>query len=93
MAIDIEAIEAKYEEEFINFDRIQNKRNKRPDIHAFLLLDELIPGKSDIVCHASHDEICLDIDEEELAKVATEEQIVELMRCGVRFGDGLRMFV
>ena len=81
------------DDEFLNFDRIENKRSKRPDLHAFLLLDELFPceGKSDMVCCAEHDEIWLDIPED--AKL-TDEQIVELVRCGVRYDDcGFCMFV
>ncbi len=49
-----------------------------------------------MVSAAEHDEILLDVDLEELAKVATEEQIVELIRCGVRYDsstDSLAMFV
>lgn len=76
-------------------DVVTNKRSKRPDLHAFLLLDELIPGRTrDIVAAASHDEIFLDVNLEELAAVITAEQIKELSCCGVRCirYEGLRMF-
>ena len=75
----------KYEDEFLKFDRVQNKTSGRADLHAFNLLDKLVPGKSDMVSAAEHDEVWLDVSPEELAKVATEEQIVELIRCGVRY--------
>jgi hypothetical protein len=94
--LDIEATFEKYDEEFLEFGRVQNKRSKRPDLHAFLLLDELVPGKSDIVSCAEHDEIWLDVSPDELAEVATEEQILELHRCGVRYDggtDSLALFV
>jgi hypothetical protein len=84
-----------YEEEYIEFDRVENKRNGRPDIHAFLLLDSLLPGNRDMVCGATHDEIFLDVDPEELDKVVSDEQIIELVRCGVRVDsetDSLAMF-
>lgn len=86
---------AKYSDaEFLKFDRVENKLSKRPDLHAFNLLDRLLPGTGDMVTSAEHDEIWLDIDTEELAKVATEEQIIELIRCGVRYDNGmLAMFV
>ena len=83
-------------EEHRQFDRVTNKRSNRPDLHAFMLLDGLCPGKKDIIASASHDEIYLSIEPEELAKVASEEQVVELIRCGIRYDavcECLQMFV
>jgi len=74
-------------EEYIKFERVRNKRSNRPDLHAFLLLDELFPQSRDIICGAWHDEIALDVSEDD-ADTLTDEQIVELIRCGVRLGDG-----
>jgi hypothetical protein len=69
--------------EFLEFDRIEKKLSKRPDLHAFLLLDKLVPGKSDMICAAEHDQIWLGVDVEELLEVATEQQLIDLHRCGV----------
>jgi hypothetical protein len=95
--MNIEDMEALFNDdemdEFLKFDRVENKRSKRPDLHAFMLLDELFPDDSDIVAAAAHDEIFLAPNPEELARVATKEQIVELIRCGVRLSDdSLAMF-
>lgn len=91
-----EAWDKHTDEEFMKFERVQNKLSNRPDIHAFLLLDKLCPDDMDIVSGASHDEIFLDVTPKRLEQVATEEQIVELIRCGVRLDsstDSLAMFV
>lgn len=85
-----------FEDDHLEFDRIEQKLHKRPDLHAFLLLDSLFPGDSDMVSGASHDEIYLAVDAEELNKVATDEQIRDLIRCGVFYSSGtdsLMMFV
>lgn len=83
-----------HDEEFIRFGRVEHKLSNRPDIHAFLLLDQLCPGGRDIVSYAEHDEIYLDVDVKELLEKATDEQLIDLHRCGVRAGDvGLAMFV
>jgi hypothetical protein len=83
-----------FEEDFCRFEQVENPRCQRPDLNAFLLLDELLPGQRDIVCAASHDEIWLDVDFKALAKVISDEQILELVRCGVRLdSEGLCMFV
>lgn len=86
----------KYKDELLEFRRVQNKTSKRADLHAFNLLDKLVPGTGDIVSAAEHDEIWLSVDPMELAASATEEQIIELIRCGVRYDkstDSLAMFV
>lgn len=80
--------------EFLRFERVENKLSKRPDLHAFLLLDKLVPDVRDMVMAAEHDQIWLGVDVEELLEVATEQQLVDLHRCGVRCdGESLCMFV
>lgn len=79
----------RYDERFTS---IENKRSNRPDLHAFLLLDSLFPGTNDMVAGATHDEIFLDVSEDQIAAL-TDEEILELMKCGVRYGeDCLCMF-
>jgi len=82
-------------DDFSEFEKIENKRSQRPDVHAFLLLDELFPGGSDLIDYAGHDEIGLDICDEQVATL-TDDQILELNRCGVRYdyeNGGLVMWV
>lgn len=80
---------------FKEFDDVELKRSSRPDLHAFIMLDELFPKSRDIVTSASHDQIWLDVSEEEI-ETLTEEQILELSRSGVFYDDeccALSMFV
>ena len=72
--------------EYGEFDNIKNKRSNRPDIHALLLLDELFPGDSDLISSSEHDEFYLDISYESIEKL-TDDQILELTRCGVMYND------
>lgn len=96
--MDVVAIFAKYEDEFLKFDRIENPIHRRPDICAFILLD-LILGKGaparDMVRGAEHDIIYLDVQLDQLSS-ATEEQLCDLCRCGVIVDEdteSLAMFV
>ena len=84
----------KCENEFLEFERVANKLHPRRDICAFLLLDKLVPQVDiDMVCDSEHDEIYLETDTDDLAKVATEEDVTTLVRCGVRLDEnGLMMF-
>lgn len=84
-----------FEAEFLKFDRIENPRTNRPDLHAFLMLDEIQPGKRDLISAAEHDEFYLSIEIDDFAEVVTDEQIRDLHRCGVRYDsecDCLCMF-
>ena len=73
------------DEEFLRFDRVENKRSSRPDIHAFILLNELCPGERDIINGAEHDVYFLDIGVDELTEKATDDQLIELHRCGITY--------
>lgn len=78
--------------EYLEFDKVENKHSNRPDLHAFIMLDKLFPRNCDIVECAEHDEIWLSIEDEEL-QTLTREQILELVRCGCmyEYGEGIRM--
>ena len=95
--IDIEALFEKFNDddsyEFLEFERVVEPLAKRPDLCAFILLDRLVPGTGDIVSAAGHDKIFLSVDVDELAAVATEADILTLVRCGVILDEGsLAMF-
>jgi hypothetical protein len=83
----IEELFDKYEDEYLKFDRIEKKFSNRPDLHAFILLDQLMPGTSDMVSAAGHDIIYLDIDAEKFLEIATEDIIRDLSRCGVHVDE------
>ena len=88
----------KHEDEFLEYAKVEKWRSKDRDIHVFLLLEEIVPPLQSgiMIAWASHDQIHLRIGVEVFAEVVTEDQVVELIRCGVRLDDdneGLAMFV
>ena len=87
----------KHNDDFLKFEKIVNPAHPRPDIAAFIMLDKLCPRPGfDMVTAAEHDEIWLEVDLDDLRKVITEDQVLDLVRCGIRYdsqGDGLAMFV
>lgn len=80
--------DAVFDEEFLRFDRVEGKRSNRPDLHGFLLLDELVPGDRSMISAADHDEYWLGVSLEALAAAVTPAQIIELIRCGIRCDTG-----
>lgn len=86
--MDIAEMFSKHDNEYLKFERVVNKRSQRPDLHAFLLLDEISPGDSDIIVWAGHDEISLDFEDWDKL---TEELVVELIRCGVMYDSSYEM--
>lgn len=91
----IEMFDADDLDEFLKFERIKEPLSNRPNLHAFLLLDRLVPGTQDIIAGAAHDKIWINVDVEELAAVVTPEQVTDLIRCGVLWdsdADSIGMF-
>jgi len=104
MIEDLPAVFARYEDEDLSFDQIESPPVSRPDLCAMLLLDRLVPREPTtspngahryyrrILSSASHDQVYLDVEPGELAAVATEADIVTLIRCGVWYDDDLEAF-
>jgi hypothetical protein len=93
---ELEEIFLNDEDEFLKFDRVVHKLSIRPDLHAFILLNQIVPDTADIVAGAEHDEIFLGVDVEKLAEKASRAQLIDLSRCGVRYDPSfncLAMFV
>ena len=86
--MDLKEIFEKYEDEYLKFERIVSPLSKRPDLCAFLFLDRLVPGTSDIISASEHDEFFLDIDCNKLSENATEQDIINLIRCGILYDSG-----
>lgn len=81
------------DDEYYEFQKVEQRKSNRPDLHAFILLDSLVPSTEDMVSYAEHDEFWLGVSVEDVAKVITPEQILELVRCGVSFdGESFHMF-
>jgi hypothetical protein len=99
---ELESLFDKHDGEFLKFDRVERKISHCPDLHAFMVMDLLLdigrigPYKK-MIAGAEHDEIYLDPKPEELVKAGiTEEQVIDLIRCGIRYNeewDCLCMFV
>lgn len=72
-------------DEYLKISRIAQPRHDRPDMCALMMLHDLCPSRLNMICSATHDEIFLEVEAEKLADVATEQVIIDLIRCGVRF--------
>lgn len=80
----------KCDDEYLTgWEKIEERFASRRDLHAFILLDKLLPDPNgrDLISASEHDIYYLAVDPEELAEVATEEQLRDLARCGVRYEE------
>ena len=94
--IDLQKTFEEFDDEYRNFDKVENALSARADLCALLLLDKLLPSDINIIDFAGGDEIAFDVDCKKLAKVSTSQDILTLVRCGVRYDDDtgkLAMFV
>ena len=87
--IDIKAVFKRFEDDYLKFKDIKTPGPSRPDLWAFMRLDALVPGTRDMVAVAEHDQFWLQVRPEELAAVATEEDVRDLIRCGVMYDDDI----
>lgn len=72
-------------EEFLEFNRIQEKLSSRSDIHAFILMNNLVSDTQPIISASEHDEFFLSVNPYLLAEVITKDQVIDLIRCGIRY--------
>lgn len=73
--------------DYLKFDRVDTSPTRRMDLCAFMLLDALVPSSHDIILSATHDTIYLDVDLAALSAVASEADILTLVRCGVSYDN------
>jgi hypothetical protein len=75
--------------EYLKFENIDPALcpSRRPDLCAFIRLDKMFPAEhyEDIICGTNHDEIFLNVSVDSFKNVATDEDVLYLVRCGVRF--------
>jgi hypothetical protein len=89
------ALFKKYDSEFLEYENIEGLDSGYKDLYAMNILAKLIPNGYNMVSASEHDVIWLEPGLEELAEVITEEQVLELIQCGVMMDDdeeGLQMF-
>jgi hypothetical protein len=77
-------------DDFLLFDRVpeSDRLFSSPDLCAWALLDKKFPAErqQDMVSAAEHDEIWLRIMPEQITQL-TDNEILYLTRCGVRYDD------
>ena len=79
--------------EFLRFENVKQPKSTRPDLHAFLLLDEICPTDSQgVLASADHDEVWLSFDPDLAFVRMTEEQTWDLKRCGVMYDASYNRF-
>lgn len=88
MSINLKEIFEKYGDEWDRFDRIETKFSKRPIINALILLDKIYPDNKNIGFYSTEGDVLINIDDEKLEEVATEQDIIDLMRCGIHYHGG-----
>ena len=88
----------KHNDEYGKFERVAPslKVGDRADVTAFAYLARNFTSKSkNVLAAAEHDEVWLDFGEGDLESL-TEEEVIFLLRCGVRYDSStcsLAMFV
>ena len=81
-------------DEYLHFERVDDKITNRPDLEALLMLDKQYDSNVGILGGVNYEEVFLNVD---LNKIdLTEDDVIKLLRCGVRYdsdSESLSMFV
>jgi len=74
--------------DYRQFSKVEQQYGSSPDLHAFILLNKLVPIKTNIIVVTEYDKIWLAQDMADLIKAGiTKNQALELRRCGVSLDD------
>lgn len=82
----IEMFETNENDQYLKFHLVTNRASERSDLNAFILLDKLKPGITDIVRGANHDKIYLGYVGD-WAPYLEGHHVITLLRCGVMCSD------
>lgn len=85
--LNLSEIFKKHESHYCCFHEIESPKTKRRDLQAFLILDSIFKDNKKIISGVDTYSIYLSVEIEELAQKATEEQILDLIRCGVSYEE------
>ena len=77
----------KHHVESLEWDKVDPKMSDCRDLHGMLMLHALCPTTNDIVSAADHDQIWFSADPEIVAGNITEDQIKDILRCGLSYSD------
>lgn len=83
-----ELFEQHNDSEYLHSERVCPLSHHSPMLHAFLLLNRLVPGAWGVIANAEHGIIYLDVDSDTLSEVISEEEVIDLIRCGVHLRAG-----
>jgi hypothetical protein len=90
----MKALFEKYEDDSFKFWGVEHKMSQRADLHALMMLDKLDGSGGEALASSDYDVVYLTFDPDVVFKNATEDQIHDLVRCGLRFdGDGFSFFI
>jgi hypothetical protein len=86
----------KYESLDGRFDLVTNRLSSRSDMHAFMLLDRLVPGTFCLLQWANVDQVWFEVAVGRVEEAATEEELRDLICCGVFYDarmNALSLFI
>lgn len=76
-----------------DFAKVKPKRSTRSDLHAMLLLNELVPGTGSIIAGAEHDVVYFSVTREQLLEKSNDAQREELFNCGMFWSEEYGLFI
>lgn len=76
-----------HEQDKLSFINVSDKLSDNKHLHAFFLLQSLVPSKRNIIAKADYDTVYLDFVAEDLLDMITDVQIEEFAACGFNYNN------
>lgn len=82
----------KHENEFLNYRADPSLEDK---VHDFVVFESLVKfvKRGDLIGNLGYEEIYLNVDVAEVVNTLSEDALVKLIRCGLRYSDEHECFV
>lgn len=82
----------KHENEFLNYRADPSLEDK---VHDFVVFESLVKfvKRGDLICNLGYEEIYLNVDVAEVVNTLSEDELVRLIRCGLRYSECHECFV
>lgn len=68
---------------YFDIENIKCRMYQPPDVNAFVLINNILPSDKNIILSVGPNEIVLNADAELLCQLAYDDELVDLVRCGV----------
>lgn len=82
----------KYEDEYLNYRKDPDISNVTHDFYVMNALSSYVESPMDLIISSTNEEICFSVDPEFVYESLSEGEMIQLIRCGLRYSGEYECF-